>query len=533
MKRRRNCHLPFEGGLSTSFRGLKANIWLSMIVAVTGIALPIAFSFVLQRAANATALQSFAAGAALCSTSLGTTFTVLNTSGLSETRLGVVLSSAAMMDDVVGLVMVQVISNLGASAKSFNAVTVIRPIFVSLAFVIMLLILCRWVLKPMTIYLNTRRQACQAGFLNRTLERKQMALILHTTFLLSMVAGASYAGTTNLFTAYLAGAAIGWWDTQMPHQSRCGEDSTTSRDNSTQKSREEGSESLGAGSHDKPTTTSAAVQQPIGAADKLMLSSALNDTSGLATYHRYYHEGVERILKPFFFASIGFSIPISRMFTGAIVWRGIVYSLLMALAKMACGIWLVRLQMPGISRRRIKIPLFLRNLSLNHFWGRKNERNRSSRASEGTVPAPSIEVSQHQPSDISSPSQASSSSPAVEPLQESSNAASIVAQKPTSLYPPAIISIAMVARGEIGFLISSLAESNGIFSSQSPTEAPNDAAESEIFLIVTWAIVLCTILGPICVGLLVKRVKRLEKGKGSREQSREDMKDVLGVWGVE
>lgn len=52
--------------------------------------------------ANATPLQAFAAGAALCSTSLGTTFTVMQTSGLSATRMGVVLTSAAMMDDVVG-----------------------------------------------------------------------------------------------------------------------------------------------------------------------------------------------------------------------------------------------------------------------------------------------------------------------------------------------------------------------------------------------------------------------------------------------
>ena len=47
-------------------------------------------------------MQAFAAGASLCSTSLGTTFSVMQASGLSTTRTGVVLTSAAMMDDVVG-----------------------------------------------------------------------------------------------------------------------------------------------------------------------------------------------------------------------------------------------------------------------------------------------------------------------------------------------------------------------------------------------------------------------------------------------
>jgi hypothetical protein len=60
----------------------------------------------------------------------------------------------------------------------------------------------------------------------------------------------------------------------------------------------------------------------------------------------------------------------------------------------------------------------------------------------------------------------------------------------------------MVSRGEIGFMVSCLAESNGIV-------AAND--NDSVFLIVTWAIVLCTLVGRICVDLLVKRVRKLER----------------------
>jgi len=91
---------------------------------------------------------------------------------------------------------------------------------------------------------------------------------------------------------------------------------------------------------------------------------------------------------------------------------------------------------------------------------------------------------------------------------------------PLSLYPAAILGLAMVARGEIGFLISSLAESNGIFSS---------GGNEQVFLIVTWAIVLCTLIGPVCVGLLVRRVKTLERERVGRGDGRY----VLGVWGLE
>lgn len=104
-------------------------------------------SFVLMHLLAATPLQAFAAGAALCSTSIGTTFTILSTTGLSKTRLGVVLGSAAMMDDVMGLVMVQIISNLGGalSSASFDPVVVIRPILVAFGFAVGLVLICRFV----------------------------------------------------------------------------------------------------------------------------------------------------------------------------------------------------------------------------------------------------------------------------------------------------------------------------------------------------------------------------------------------------
>jgi hypothetical protein len=82
----------------------------------------------------------------------------------------------------------------------------------------------------------------------------------------------------------------------------------------------------------------------------------------------------------------------------------------------------------------------------------------------------------------------------------------------------------MCARGEIGFLISGVAESQGVFGETS-------GEPTDIFLVVTWAIVLCTILGPLAVGLSVRRVKELQARKKKQHEGAE--RDVLGVWGVE
>jgi hypothetical protein len=80
----------------------------------------------------------------------------------------------------------------------------------------------------------------------------------------------------------------------------------------------------------------------------------------------------------------------------------------------------------------------------------------------------------------------------------------------------------MVARGEVGYLIASIAESQGIFSGSS------SEGSSDIYLVVIWAISLCTLIGPVLVGTLVRRVKKLQ-------QSRRDSgsgPDPLGVWGI-
>lgn len=115
----------YAGGVETDVVALRKNILLSAGVAITGVVVPIGLSFALLASGgpflgtegNAALLPAFAAGAALCSTSLGTTFSVLQASGLSRTRLGAVLASAALLDDVVGLVMVRIITGLGKTGN--------------------------------------------------------------------------------------------------------------------------------------------------------------------------------------------------------------------------------------------------------------------------------------------------------------------------------------------------------------------------------------------------------------------------------
>lgn len=279
--------LTLAGGLSTSIRSLKANILLSSGVAITGIGFPIELSFILRRLINASPIQCFAAGAALCSTSLGTTFTVLSTSGLTQSRLGVVLTSAAMMDDVVGLVMVQVISNLGPASSSISAVTVVRPLLVSLAFGVLAPAVCVLVVRPITAWLNTLREKSPAGYLNQVLAARGTAFMLHTLILFGCVTAATYAGTSNLFAAYVAGASISWWDSEVPH---LGEGPTTKTSTATPANANEAAVMM------PETSEGSSVAAVPSIRDKVAPG-----VSGREVYERYYAVPVSRVLRPFFF----------------------------------------------------------------------------------------------------------------------------------------------------------------------------------------------------------------------------------------
>jgi Kef-type K+ transport system membrane component KefB len=492
--------------LSTSFQSLKANLLLSSGVALTGIAVPIGLSYTLQGLLGATPVQAFAAGAALCSTSLGTTFTVLNASGLSASRLGVVLTSAAMMDDVVGLVMVQVISNLGGD--NFSWVTIVRPVLVSVAFAVIAPLVCLFFVKPVTLRLNQYREAHSPGGLDTSLKRKGTAFVLHTLLLVGLVTAATYAGTSNLFAAYIAGASISWWDSEVSHvlQPRMRHVAKEKKDVSNA-----GAPAMPSVEQPPSGQTASSLQAIHGAspsrvdghnadAQLSQMSDTYHDTCGSAIYEYYYYPAVSKILQPLFFASVGFSIPITQMFRGSIVWRGIVYAVLMAFGKLVCGLWLVRLPKSSGSNKG-RLGRVLSRLRLPpHVWGKSECKTQSPQAGAANTTTP----------------------PSTLDRRNSPNA-----RKPFSLHPPLILALAMCARGEIGFLISGVAESKGVFSTPGETyQGP-----SNIFLVVTWAIMLCTIAGPLGVGLSVRRVKKLQERK--REQQEGTDRDVLGVWGVD
>ncbi|KAJ6173670.1 hypothetical protein N7485_006482 [Penicillium canescens] len=288
----------FEGGLTVRLDLMKQNFLVSCLGAATGVCFPIGLSYLLLYLGYGYgAVETFIMGAALSATSLGTTFAVISSAAksidLSQTRVGSILVSAAVIDDVVGLVLSSIISQLrelsGPGAGHVNLGWIIgRPIVASFAMAILTPVLTKWFFAPVFRRWIEHSFAKYDHISNITL----MVLVLS-----AFISIAAYAGTSVLFGAFLAGTFL----TYLPSKHPEGPFVVLNR--------EEGER------------------------------EANKSPTFVHTFECYLLDVQKYLMEPLFFASIGFAIPFVSLWTGERIWKGILYTLLMMFAKFVVGIW--------------------------------------------------------------------------------------------------------------------------------------------------------------------------------------------------
>ena len=108
--------LLFEIGLHTDLRALRRVGGSALTVAAVGVALPFAGGVLVARALGIPALPALVAGAALTATSIGISARVLSDLGRLHTAEGQIVLGAAVADDIIGLVILSVVSAMVAGS---------------------------------------------------------------------------------------------------------------------------------------------------------------------------------------------------------------------------------------------------------------------------------------------------------------------------------------------------------------------------------------------------------------------------------
>lgn len=198
--------LVMEGGLSVEIGRLRRIGLVAVLIAVAGTVLPCLLGWGFMMAVRGTgSLEGIAAGTALSSTSIGMATKMLQNVGILNTHLGSLITVAAMVDDVLSLVILAVLSQLSedsdgddSQSAGDRAWQILQPIVVSLAVVaagaVLVVVVPRAYSHGTTAMDPARRDtAVLAGLLLLTL---------------GATLGAGYAGSTHLLGAFVGGLAF-------------------------------------------------------------------------------------------------------------------------------------------------------------------------------------------------------------------------------------------------------------------------------------------------------------------------------------
>jgi len=188
--------LLFEIGLETDLRKLIQVGPVAAVVALVGVALPFALVTPVCRLLGLDNLVAAVAGAALTATSVGITARVLSDLGRLQEPESQVILGAAVIDDVIGLVILAVVARY-TQGQEVTAISVARTTGVAFGFLAGTLLVGRFAVPPLVRL---------AGHIDLPGTPTMFAVVL--AFGLAWLAWAS--GSAMIIGAFAAGLLLRW-----------------------------------------------------------------------------------------------------------------------------------------------------------------------------------------------------------------------------------------------------------------------------------------------------------------------------------
>ena len=110
--------LMFQAGLETDIDELKESGVAAFIIALIGVIVPLLGGFLVARSINPNIMEDIFIGVILTATSVSITVQTLQEMGKLKGRVGTSILGAAIIDDVLGVVLLSVITSIGSSTGS-------------------------------------------------------------------------------------------------------------------------------------------------------------------------------------------------------------------------------------------------------------------------------------------------------------------------------------------------------------------------------------------------------------------------------
>ncbi len=186
--------LLFRTGLEIKSSELLRCGLMGFGVATGGVVLPFFAGWGIARAAGEPHLESIFIGAAMVATSVGITAQVLGSKGLLQQRASQVILAAAVIDDVLGLLVLAVVSSMAEGRVNFVSLGLTAS--VSVGFTLLIAFWGSHAVRRLFPRIHPRLKVADAEF----------AISLSVLFALAVLA--VYAGVAAIIGAFLAGMAL-------------------------------------------------------------------------------------------------------------------------------------------------------------------------------------------------------------------------------------------------------------------------------------------------------------------------------------
>lgn len=186
--------LLFRVGLEVKASELVQVGGTAALVAASGVVVPFLFGWAIMLAWGYPQVESVFMGAAMVATSVGITAQVLNSRGLLHLISSKIILGAAVIDDILGLIVLAIVSS--ASRGAVNVLEIGLTAALAIGFTI---VVAKWGTRAMSRLLPHAQKNLRSG-------EAQFNLALVLLFALAVLA--IYAGVAAIIGAFLAGMAL-------------------------------------------------------------------------------------------------------------------------------------------------------------------------------------------------------------------------------------------------------------------------------------------------------------------------------------
>lgn len=185
--------LLFNVGLETKPAAIFRVGKSAAMVAVLGVVLPFVCGWLLMKAWGATSVESLFVGTALVATSVGITARVLSAMGLLDAPTARIILGAAVIDDILGLLVLAVVSSMAAGAV--NYVEILTTAALAIGFTVFVAVIA----APVVTRVAPKANQLRSG---------HGMFVVGLVLCLGLSVAAAYIGVAAIIGSFLAGMAL-------------------------------------------------------------------------------------------------------------------------------------------------------------------------------------------------------------------------------------------------------------------------------------------------------------------------------------